>query len=121
MTELRQAKIDTLKEFAGHGFRYGGSSSQINMMQKKASEAKKLELEAEEEQNELADLEEDGENNLSLCAGGELQSQSIAMLEGCSFRYPNTDKDIFKDVDLSVDSKSRLVLLGENGRENDFS
>ena len=115
-TELRQAKIDTLKEFAGHGFRYGGSSSQINMMQKKASEAKKLELEAEEEQNELADLEEDGENNLSLCAGGELQSQSIAMLEGCSFRYPNTDKDIFKDVDLSVDSKSRLVLLGENGQ-----
>ena len=115
-TELRQAKIDTLKEFAGHGFRYGGSSSQINMMQKKAFEAKKLELEAEEEQNELADLEEDGENNLSLCAGGELQSQSIAMLEGCSFRYPNTDKDIFKDVDLSVDSKSRLVLLGENGQ-----
>ena len=45
-----------------------------------------------------------------------MQSQSIAMLEGCSFRYPNTDKDIFKDVDLSVDSKSRLVLLGENGQ-----
>ena len=35
--ELRQAKIDTLKEFAGHGFRYGGSSSQINMMQRKPS------------------------------------------------------------------------------------
>ena len=115
-TELRQIKIDTLKEFAGHGFRYGGSSSQINMMQKKASEAKKLELEAEEEQNELADLEEDRENSLSLCAGGELQSQSISMLESCSFRYPNTAKDIFTDVDLSVDSKSRVVLLGENGQ-----
>ena len=115
-TELRQIKIDTLKEFAGHGFRYGGSSSQINMMQKKASEAKKLELEAEEEQHELADLEEDRENSLSLCAGGELQSQSIAMLESCSFRYPNTEKDIFTDVDLSVDSKSRVVLLGENGQ-----
>ena len=115
-TELRQIKIDTLKEFAGHGFRYGGSSSQINMMQKKASEAKKLELEAEEEQNELADLEEDRENSLSLCAGGELQSQSISMLENCSFRYPNTAKDIFTDVDLSVDSKSRVVLLGENGQ-----
>ena len=115
-TELRQIKIDTLKEFAGHGFRYGGSSSQINMMQKKASEAKKLELEAEEEQNELADLEEDRENSLSLCAGGELQSQSISMLESCSFRYPNTEKDIFTDVDLSVDSKSRVVLLGENGQ-----
>ena len=115
-TELRQIKIDTLKEFAGHGFRYGGSSSQINMMQKKASEAKKLELEAEEDQNELADLEEDRENSLSLCAGGELQSQSISMLESCSFRYPNTEKDIFTDVDLSVDSKSRVVLLGENGQ-----
>lgn len=30
--ELRQEKIDTLKEFAGHGFRYGGSTSQINMV-----------------------------------------------------------------------------------------
>ena len=115
-TELRQIKIDTLKEFAGHGFRYGGSASQINMMQKKASEASKLEKEAEDEQRELADLEEDRENNLSLCAGGELQSQSIAMLENCSFRYPNTEKDIFADVDLSVDSKSRVVLLGENGQ-----
>lgn len=86
------------------------------MMQKKASEASKLEKEAEDEQRELADLEEDRENNLSLCAGGELQSQSIAMLENCSFRYPNTEKDIFADVDLSVDSKSRVVLLGENGQ-----
>ena len=38
------------------------------------------------------------------------------MLESCSFRYPNTEKDIFTDVDLSVDSKSRVVLLGENGQ-----
>ena len=45
-----------------------------------------------------------------------MQSQSIAMLESCSFRYPNTEKDIFTDVDLSVDSKSRVVLLGENGQ-----
>ena len=52
--------------------------------------------------------------------GAELLSQSIAMLEGCSFRYPNTDKDIFKDVDLSVDSKSRLVSRRE-WKENDFS
>jgi hypothetical protein len=34
----RQAEIDTLREYAGHGFKYGGSSSQINKMQMKAKQ-----------------------------------------------------------------------------------
>lgn len=42
----REAEIDKLKEYAGHGFRYGGSSSQINKMQMKAKQAEKLEEEA---------------------------------------------------------------------------
>ena len=33
--QQRQVEIDRLREFAGHGFRYGGSSSAINMMQMK--------------------------------------------------------------------------------------
>jgi hypothetical protein len=50
---LRKEKIETLQEYAGHGFRYGGSTSQINMMQKKKDEARKLELEAEKEADEM--------------------------------------------------------------------
>lgn len=34
----RQAEIDTLREYAGHGFKYGGSGSQINKMQMKAKQ-----------------------------------------------------------------------------------
>ena len=34
----RQAEIDGLREYAGHGFKYGGSSSQINKMQMKAKQ-----------------------------------------------------------------------------------
>ena len=112
--EQRQEKIDKLKEFAGHGFRYGGSSSAINMMKKKEMEAKKLELVADEEADQMADLEEDAELSLRLQAGGELR-QSIVRLDAVAFAYPGGD-ELFADVDLSVDSKSRVVLLGENGQ-----
>ena len=50
MREVRRAEIEKLQEYAGHGFRYGGSSSQINKMQMKARQATKLE---EEEATEL--------------------------------------------------------------------
>ena len=43
---LRNEKKAKLVEFAGHGFRYGGSSSAIAMMQKKGREAAKLDEEA---------------------------------------------------------------------------
>ena len=33
--ELRRAEIAELKEYAGHGFKYGGSSSSINKMKMK--------------------------------------------------------------------------------------
>ena len=38
----RQAEIDGLREYAGHGFKYGGSSSQINKMQMKAKQGASL-------------------------------------------------------------------------------
>jgi ATP-binding cassette subfamily F protein 3 len=34
----RQTEIDALREYAGHGFKYGGSGSQINKMQMKAKQ-----------------------------------------------------------------------------------
>jgi ATP-binding cassette, subfamily F, member 3 len=47
----REAEIDKLKEYAGHGFRYGGSASQINKMQMKAKQAEKLEEAAKEQEH----------------------------------------------------------------------
>ena len=58
---LRDEKKAKLEAYAGHGFKYGGSSSQINMMQRKANEAAKLDEEAAAEAAETADLAEDAE------------------------------------------------------------
>ena len=112
--EQRQEKIAALQAFANHGFKYGGSSAAIGAMKKRAKEAEKLQLEADEEADLMADLAEDAELALNLHAGGELR-QNIVRLDGVSFAYPGGD-ELFADVDLSIDSKSRVVLLGENGQ-----
>ena len=109
----RVAEIDTLKEYAGHGFRYGGSASQINKMQMKAKQAAKLEEEAAEQARELAALQEDEELPLTLSSGGEIEGFLIQMLS-VSFGYPNCPV-LFSNAEFGVTSKSRIVLLGENG------
>ena len=111
----REEKKKTLEGYAGHGFKYGGSSSQINMMQRKANEALKLEEEARREAAESADLAEDAELPLRLSAGGALRGQFLARLDKVSFRYPNGDVTLFANVDMTLDSASRVCLLGENG------
>jgi len=112
---LRKEKIETLQEYAGHGFRYGGSSSQIGKMKQKLKESKKLEEEGADEANEMADLVEDAELPLTLHAGGILKN-SIAKLENVSFAYPGEgNPTLFAGVDMNLDSKSRVCLLGENG------
>ena len=112
--QLRNEKKTKLEAYAGHGFKYGGSSSQINMMQRKANEAAKLDEEAAAEAVETADLAEDAELPLNLAAGGKLRGP-IARLEGVAFRYPGMDSDLFANVDMGLDSDSRVCLLGENG------
>ena len=112
---LRDEKKKTLEGYAGHGFRFGGSSSQINMMQRKANEAAKLDEEARKEADETADLAEDAELPLRLSAGGTLRGPFLARLEKVSFRYPAGDKTLFANVDMTLDSASRVCLLGENG------
>merc|ERR1712113_333479 len=47
--EVENAEKEKLKEYAGHGFKYGGSSAQINMMQKMKRQLEKLESKQEEE------------------------------------------------------------------------
>jgi hypothetical protein len=55
----RKEEIDRLREYAGHGFKYGGSSSQINKMSMKTKQADKLEREHVEQATEAAALQED--------------------------------------------------------------
>ena len=112
-TALREKEIATLKEYAGHGFKYGGASSQINKMKEKAKKAEKLENAAANEKQEWAALQEDVELPLNMASGGELDGFLIQMI-GVSYGYPN-HPILFSGADFGVTTKSRIVLLGENG------
>lgn len=112
--ELRRAEIAELKAYAGHGFKYGGSSSSINKMQMKAKQAEKLEEEDAEQADEFAALCEDMELPLALKAGGDLDGFLIQLMD-VGFGYPGSSAPLFRHAELSVDSGSRIVLLGENG------
>ena len=69
---LRQSEIDKLQEYAGHGFKYGGSSSQINKMKQKEKAAEKLIKEFNIMKTNLSALQEDMELSLDIKTGGEL-------------------------------------------------
>lgn len=112
-TVAREAEISKLKEYAGHGFKYGGASSQINKMKEKAKKAEKLEDAAATASEEWSALQEDVELPLNLASGGELDGFLVQMI-GVSFGYPG-HKQLFSGADFGVTSKSRIVLLGENG------
>jgi ATP-binding cassette, subfamily F, member 3 len=111
----RQEEIDKLREYAGHGFKYGGSSSQINKMGMKAKQADKLEEIHKEHQSELAALQEDIELPIFIDSGGELDGFIVQLLD-VGFGYPNiTPARLFQHCEFGITSKSRVVLLGENG------
>ncbi|KAH8069545.1 ATPase [Aureococcus anophagefferens] len=112
VSEKRQAEVDTLK-YAGHGFRYGGSQSQIKKMQMKAKQASKLEEEQSAMDDEFAALNEDQELPLELQHGGELPGNLVA-LKDVGFAYPGGDF-LFRNAEMGIDTKSRVVFLGENG------
>ena len=110
---LRQAEIDKLQEYAGHGFKYGGSSSQINKMKQKEKAADKLILDFNAMKENLSCLKEDMELSLDIKSGGELDGY-VCQLMNISFAYPNSPT-LFTGVEVGITSKSRVVLLGENG------
>lgn len=111
----RQEEIDKLREYAGHGFKYGGSASQINKMGMKAKQADKLEEIHAEHAEELAALEEDMEMPMKISSGGELDGFIVQLL-GVGFGYPSsTPARLFEHCEFGITSKSRIVLLGENG------
>lgn len=112
----RQEEINKLKEYAGHGFKYGGSASQINKMGMKAKQAEKLEEVQAEHAEELAALQEDVELPMNIVAGGELDG-FIVQLRDVGFGYPGaTPRRLFEHCEFGITSKSRIVLLGENGK-----
>jgi len=111
----RQDEINRLRDYAGHGFKYGGSSSQINKMSMKAKQAEKLEREYEEHATQLAALQEDIELPLKVSAGGEIDG-FVVQLKNVGFGYPGaTPARLFQNCEFGITSKSRIVLLGENG------
>merc|ERR1712194_453309 len=57
--EIENAEKDKLKEYSGHGFKYGGSTSQINMMKKMEKQLEKLETKQKDDADEMAALLED--------------------------------------------------------------
>ena len=79
----------------------------------KAKQAEKLEEEASSARDEMAALEEDIELPISIQAGGELDGFLVQLLN-VAFGYPD-QKVLFKNADFGITSKSRIVLLGENG------
>lgn len=111
---LRREEVKELREYAGHGFKYGGSSASIGKMAMKAKQADKLEEEGRRQADELAALQEDVELPLELKSGGRLDGFIVQLL-GVAFGYPGSTKPLFEHVEMGIDSASRIVLLGENG------
>ena len=112
--ELRRAEIAELKEYAGHGFKYGGSSASINKMKMKEKQAEKLEEEDAAAADELAFLSDDVELPMDLKAAGKLDG-FLVQLMGVGFGYPGSEAPLFSGAEMGIDSTSRIVLLGENG------
>lgn len=109
----RQAEIESLREYAGHGFKYGGSSSQITKMTMKAKQADKLQIEQDEHSDLSAALMEDVELPLKISAGGELDG-FLVQLQGVAFGYPGSPQ-LFEKCEFGITAQSKIVLLGENG------
>jgi ATP-binding cassette, subfamily F, member 3 len=113
----RQAEIDSLREYASHGFKYGGSASQINKMGMKVKQADKLEQSQMEHAQELAALQEDMELPIKIASGGEVDGYLVQLIN-VGFAYPSTTGQatlLFRNCEFGITSKSRIVLLGENG------
>lgn len=84
------------------------------MQQMKLKQIEKSDIEAEEEADQLAALNEDEELPLKLCAGGQLTKNAV-QFKNAGYGYPSMDKALFTGAEFSIDGKSRIVLLGENG------
>ena len=108
----RAMDIAHLKEFIGRGGTYSNVSIQRKM---KEEQVAKLLQEEADDWEENAGLAEDSDQRLTIHCGGKLDVPPI-MVSDVSFGYPGMKKPLFEHAEVCVDSGSRLVLLGENGR-----
>lgn len=114
--QRRENEIAKLEEYAGHGFRYGGSYSQIAKMKMKERQADKLRAETDAMREELAALQEDAELPINLASAGEADFVgNLVSLVKVSFCYNEESRFLFEGADLAVHATSRLVFVGENG------
>uniref|UniRef100_A0A7S0GHA0 ABC transporter domain-containing protein n=1 Tax=Proboscia inermis TaxID=420281 RepID=A0A7S0GHA0_9STRA len=79
----------------------------------KAKQADKLDEANKEHVVELASLQEDIELPINIHSGGE-QDGFIVQLLKVGFGYPGSNL-LFQNCEFGITSKSRIVLLGENG------
>ena len=79
-----------------------------------ASEGKKFKASYDGEAEEIEEYEEDEEVVLNFPDPGGFDNSNIVVLDQVSFGY-SSDKTLLKDVDLTIDLKSRVALLGRNG------
>jgi len=80
---------------------------------------RKLEREAKQDADELAALQEDAYVPLEILAGGMLDGSAIR-LQNVSFAYPGA-KPLFNGLgnpphQFNIDTTSRIVFVGENGK-----
>ena len=101
-----------MHERASVGFRFGGSD--MNKQEQLKKQIARSDEEKEKEDEELAALNEDEELPLKLCAGGQL-TKNVVQFKDAGYMYPKMSEPLFTGAEFSIDGKSRIVLLGENG------
>jgi ATP-binding cassette subfamily F protein 3 len=112
--EARAKQCDKLKVYIQSGQAAAGNTSSTS----RKLQLKKLEAEAAAEKEALAALDEDEDLPLAMLAGGELKAAAV-QLHDAGFAYPCAST-LFQHVgrdqqEFMVSSKSRIVLVGENG------
>eukprot|EP00419_Tripos_fusus_P054059 CAMPEP_0172807520 /NCGR_PEP_ID=MMETSP1075-20121228/7058_1 /TAXON_ID=2916 /ORGANISM="Ceratium fusus, Strain PA161109" /LENGTH=867 /DNA_ID=CAMNT_0013646519 /DNA_START=75 /DNA_END=2678 /DNA_ORIENTATION=- len=112
--EARRMQIARCKSYIASGAAACGNTANSS----RRIQIQKLEKEAEEEADELSALQEDQHHPLRIAAGGILDEAAVRF-DNVSFAYPGAEP-LFCGVgkpscEFNVDSRCRIVLVGENG------
>jgi len=113
-TKIRNDEIAKCVAYIASGQAAAGNTAASG----RRTQIEKLEREGEEEAEELKALLEDKDLPLTLHSSGELADPAVR-LKGVGFAYPGAEP-LFRGVgnqphEFIVDTKSRHVLVGENG------
>mmetsp|Transcript_9828 Transcript_9828/g.30536 ORF Transcript_9828/g.30536 Transcript_9828/m.30536 type:complete len:420 (+) Transcript_9828:1185-2444(+) len=114
-SKTRAGEIAKLRKYLESGQAAAGNTSSGS----RRVQIQKLEDEAAKEEQELAALAEDNDLPVTLLGAGRLERPALA-LRDVAFAYPGSEP-LFRGVgnqphEFVVHCKSRIVLVGENGR-----